>query len=71
MEEQQAEESIKEKDREQYERMITAPIPGLILSLAVPTIISMTVTALYNMADTFLYRSLVQAPAARLASYSH
>lgn len=58
MEEQQAEESIKEKDREQYERMITAPIPGLILSLAVPTIISMTVTALYNMADTFFVSQL-------------
>ncbi|MBE6905770.1 MAG: MATE family efflux transporter [Ruminococcaceae bacterium] len=46
------------KDRAQYERMVTAPIPGLILSLAVPTIISMTVTALYNMADTFFVSQL-------------
>ncbi|WP_180950916.1 MATE family efflux transporter [Marasmitruncus massiliensis] len=58
MEEQQAEESIYGKDRAQYERMVTAPIPGLILSLAVPTIISMTVTALYNMADTFFVSQL-------------
>ena len=33
--------------------MTTAPIPGLVCRLAVPTIISMLVTALYNMADTF------------------
>lgn len=30
-----------------------APIPGLIGRLAVPTIISMLVTSIYNMADTY------------------
>ena len=34
-------------------RMTTAPVQGLICSLAVPTIVSMLVTALYNIADTF------------------
>ena len=34
-------------------RMTTEPVSRLILSLAIPTIISMLVTALYNMADTF------------------
>ena len=34
-------------------RMTTEPIPRLICSLAVPTIVSMLVTALYNIADTF------------------
>lgn len=33
--------------------MATAPIPGLIARLAVPTIISMLITSFYNMADTF------------------
>ncbi|MBR6220127.1 MAG: MATE family efflux transporter [Clostridia bacterium] len=33
--------------------MTTAPIPALVTRLAVPTIISMLVTAFYNMADTF------------------
>lgn len=36
-----------------YTQMLTAPIPGLVARLAVPTIISMLVTAFYNMADTF------------------
>lgn len=36
-----------------YRMMMEAPIPGLICRLAAPTIISMLVTALYNMADTY------------------
>lgn len=39
-------------------KMTTEPVPGLILSLAVPTIISMLVTAIYNLADTFFVRQL-------------
>ncbi len=38
---------------ERYIRMTTDPVSRLIPSLAVPTIISMLVTSLYNMADTF------------------
>ena len=38
---------------DKHSRMTTAPIPGLVTRLAVPTIISMLVTAFYNMADTF------------------
>lgn len=33
--------------------MTQAPIPGLVMRMAVPTIISMLVTSFYNMADTF------------------
>ena len=33
--------------------MTETPLPRLIFSLAVPTIISMLITALYNLADTF------------------
>ena len=39
--------------QDKFTRMTTAPIPGLVTRLAVPTIISMLVTAFYNMADTF------------------
>ena len=39
------------KDRHIY--MTTTPIPSLIIRLSIPTIISMLVTGLYNMADTF------------------
>ncbi|WP_029321213.1 MATE family efflux transporter [Butyrivibrio sp. AE3004] len=36
-----------------YDMMTKTPIPQLILKLAVPTIISMLVTGIYNTADTF------------------
>ena len=38
---------------DQRQRMLETPIPPLIWSLAIPTIISMLVTAIYNMADTY------------------
>lgn len=38
---------------EKFEWMTTAPLPGLIGTLAVPTIVSMMITSIYNMADTF------------------
>ncbi|MBQ8212239.1 MAG: MATE family efflux transporter [Treponema sp.] len=37
----------------QYSKMVETPIPKLISSLAIPTVISMLVTSIYNMADTF------------------
>ena len=43
---------------EKYIQMTTTPIPILICSLAVPTIISMLVTSFYNMADTFFVGKL-------------
>ena len=41
------------KNRDNFGRMTSTPVPRLILGLAVPTIISMLVTALYNVADTY------------------
>ncbi|MGN0158463.1 MAG: MATE family efflux transporter [Brotaphodocola sp.] len=38
---------------EKYKQMIETPVETLIPRLAVPTIISMLVTSIYNMADTF------------------
>ena len=38
---------------EKYDQMINTPIKKLICQLAVPTMISMLVTSVYNMADTF------------------
>lgn len=43
---------MKEYDS-QYEKMTEEPIPRLILTLALPTTISMLVTNIYNMADTY------------------
>lgn len=42
----------------QYEKMIKTPIPKLILTLAVPTIISMLVTSAYNTADAYFVSRL-------------
>ena len=43
---------------EKVRKMTTEPVEKLILKLAVPTIISMLVTAFYNLADTFFIRQL-------------
>ena len=40
-----------------YRRMTQDSIPHLITQLAIPTIISMLVTSIYNMADTLFLRS--------------
>lgn len=37
----------------QRERMLEASVPKLVVTLAIPTIISMMVSAIYNMADTY------------------
>ena len=48
-----------------YDYMTKTPVPKLITALAIPTIISMMVTNLYNMADTFFVgRISTQATAA-------
>ena len=39
--------------RAQYEKMTGTPIPKLVMGLAVPTILSMLITSIYNLADTF------------------
>ena len=39
--------------KSQYERMTQQSVPALILTLGVPTMISMFVTTIYNMADSY------------------
>jgi len=38
---------------EKYKMMVETPVEQLVCSLSVPTIVSMLITAVYNMADTF------------------
>ena len=38
---------------QQYKKMTETPIPKLILGLAAPTVLSMLITSIYNLADTF------------------
>lgn len=42
----------------QLNKLANAPIPGLIVSLGIPTTISMLITTIYNLADTFFVSSL-------------
>ena len=50
---------------EQYNKMVNTPVSRLITGLAVPTVISMLVTSIYNMADTFFVSHInTQASAA-------
>ncbi len=50
---------------EQYNKMVNTPVSKLIVGLAIPTVITMLVTSIYNMADTFFVSHInTQASAA-------
>ena len=48
----------KQKELLRYERMGNMSIPKLIPRLAIPSVISMLVTSLYNLADTYFVSSI-------------
>lgn len=56
MEKLDTEETSKIEQKREY--MITQPVEKLVCKMAVPTVISMLVTAIYNFADTFFVGSL-------------
>lgn len=45
----------------QYKKMTETPVPKLVLQLAGPTILSMLITSIYNLADTFFVGQLTTA----------
>ena len=45
--------SAEDRTAQQFRKMTETPIPKLILSFAAPTILSMLITSIYNLADTF------------------
>jgi len=56
---------------DKYITMTTSPVPKLIIKLAIPTIISMLVTSLYNLADTYFVGHIsTQATAAVGVSFA-
>lgn len=62
---------MKQKNIDKYTLMTTAPVPRLIVSLAVPTIISMLITSFYVMADTYFVGKInTQSTAAVGISFS-
>lgn len=54
--------AIKVTGKNRREYMTQTPVPQLILTLSVPTIISMMVTAIYNTADTFFVARVSDVP---------
>ncbi len=50
--------AVAEREKAQYERMTKTPIPRLVISLGIPTMLNMMVTSLYNMADTMFVSGL-------------
>lgn len=46
------------QQEEQFLKMTQEKVPGLIISLGIPTIISMLVSSIYNMADTYFVSKL-------------
>ena len=50
---------------DQRTKMLETPVPSLIVTLAIPTIISMMVTSIYNMADTYFVSQLSTSAPAR------
>ena len=57
--------SADELNIQQYKKMTETPIPKLILGLAAPTILSMLITSIYNLADTFFVGQISTTPTAR------
>ena len=45
----------------QYKKMTETPVPKLVLQLAGPTILSMLITSIYNLADTYFVGQLSTA----------
>ena len=45
--------AVAERERRQFDKMTKSPIARLIIGLGIPTTLSMMVTSLYNLADTY------------------
>ena len=49
----ESEAAVEERERKQFEKMTKTPISRLVIGLGIPTMLSMMVTSLYNLADTY------------------
>ncbi len=54
--------------KKQYEHMIASPIPRLVMSMAVPTVISMLITVVYNTADTYFVSQINKSASAAVGA---
>ena len=54
----ETEEQVAQRERKQFVKMTQTSMPKLIISLGIPTMLSMMVTSLYNLADTAFVSTL-------------
>lgn len=52
----------------QYRRMMETPIPRLVTSMAIPTVIGMLITVIYNTADTFFVSQINKSASAAVGA---
>ncbi len=52
----------------QYKRMLETPIPKLVTSLSIPTVIGMLITVIYNTADTFFVSQINKSASAAVGA---
>lgn len=52
----------------QYRRMMETPIPRLVTSMAIPTVIGMLITVVYNTADTFFVSQINKSASAAVGA---
>ena len=45
--------NVEEREYAQFKKMTQTPVPKLVVSLGIPTMLNMMVTSLYNLADTY------------------
>lgn len=55
---------MKSNKEKQYEMMLEKPIPKLITSLAIPTVLSQLISTIYNTADTYFVAQIGTSAAA-------
>ena len=61
------ESALSESDA-QYKRMMQTPIPRLVTSMAIPTVIGMLITVIYNTADTYFVSQINKSASAAVGA---
>lgn len=59
---------MRQSSEAQYDRMMNTPIPRLVMSLALPTILSTMITVIYNTADTYFVSQINKSASAAVGA---
>lgn len=60
--------AVSTESEAQYKRMMETPIPRLVTSMAIPTVIGMLITVIYNTADTFFVSQINKSASAAVGA---